>query len=163
MSSVSMLCSKSFPYSSKKACFKKNSVILGIGGNVGDVVKNFEKLFVKISKNRRFCIEESSFLLKNPPFGYINQPDFINAVLYIKTTLSYYGVLAYILYIERVFGRVRSFKNAPRGIDIDIIFFNNLNIKRVNLDIPHKKWSQRDSVTIPLSSLKKGRKCLSSF
>lgn len=155
MNPLELKCSKFYPYSLKNSPkTKRNRIVLGIGGNEGDVELMFRKLFLHFRKNGRFSLIESSALLKNPPFGYINQKDFLNAVLLLETNLSYYQLLGYIIYLEKRFGRVRSFKNAPRTLDIDIIFFNDLKVRRENLDIPHKKWQERVSVALPLSFLK---------
>lgn len=155
MNSLEVKTSKFYPYISKNSTKKRrNSVVLGIGGNEGDVVLTFKKLFIHFKNNARFLPIESSFLLKNPPFGYLEQNDFLNTVLLLETNLSYYQLLGYIIYLEKRFGRVRSFKNAPRTLDIDIIFFNNLKIRRNNLNIPHRYWQDRISVTLPLSYLK---------
>lgn len=143
-----------FPFRSRRSCQKRYQALLGLGGNVGDVENTFKKLIRRLQKNRLFCVQESSILLKNPPFGYKDQPDFINSVLLISTSLSYYQCFKYIMYTEKRFKRVRKIKNGPRTLDIDILFFGGLQIKRKNLIIPHPKWHERSSVTIPISFLK---------
>ena len=64
-------------------------------------------------------------------------------------------MLKVLLHVEKVFGRKRSFKNAPRTLDLDIIFFDNQTIKQKDLIIPHPKWEERLSVKVPLSELKR--------
>lgn len=63
--------------------------------------------------------------------------------------MEFYG---FVFYMERIFGRLRKreFKNAPRTLDIDILFFNDTFIRSKKLNIPHLHWSKRDSVLIPL-------------
>lgn len=147
-----------FPLKNRPECIKRYQALLGLGGNIGNVVFTFKKLIETMRKNKFFCIEESSPILKNPPFGYEHQPDFLNATLLISTSLSYYQLFKYIMYIEKRFKRVRKIKNGPRTLDIDILFFNRMHIKRKNLVIPHPKWHERASVVIPISFLK-GIRC----
>lgn len=139
-----------FPYSN--ASFKKlpHRATLGIGGNLGDVKRTFKKLFNILNKNRDISIIATSPLLKNPPFGYLEQPYFYNGIIHISTKKSAEALLKYLLDIEKRFKRERTFKNAPRTLDLDIIFFDDKKIEEENLQIPHPKWKERDSVVIPL-------------
>jgi len=61
--------------------------------------------------------------------------------------------LTYLLRLEKRFGRKRSFENAPRTLDLDIIFFDNRIINTKTLQVPHPSWSERESVLIPLAGL----------
>ena len=130
------------------------NVLLGVGGNVGDMVRRFEHLYFFLVQSPYLCIVETSPILKNPPFGYYDQSDFYNATIHIKTFLSPREILRYVLKVEKLFGRVRSFANAPRTLDIDIIFYENREINREDLVLPHPHWSERDSVLIPLKKMK---------
>ena len=132
----------------------KHDILVGIGGNVGDVVRRFERLYHFWVKSRYLCIVESSTILKNPPFGYANQDDFYNAVVHLRSNLDAESFLRYMLSIERLFGRKRSFKNAPRTLDIDIIFFNMIKRDTHSLRLPHPKWQERQSVIVPLKKMK---------
>ncbi len=135
--------------------YKKNHMaLLGIGGNIGDVVRRFEYLYNFLLKSPLVSIIETSPILRNPPFGYTKQDDFHNALIAISTNMTAMKLLRYILRVERHYGRKRSFANAPRTLDIDIIFYDNCNIKKPSLDIPHLHWKERDSVTIPLGYMK---------
>jgi 2-amino-4-hydroxy-6-hydroxymethyldihydropteridine diphosphokinase len=62
--------------------------------------------------------------------------------------------LDYLLRVEKKFARKRSFANAPRTLDLDIIFFDNIVINTPKLQIPHKSWFKRNSVVIPLMDLR---------
>ena len=144
-----------YPYRGLNNSKKKNKVTIGIGGNIGDVSKRFKKLFLAFKTDRRFTIIESSPLLKNPPFGYVDQDDFLNAIIVLKTNLSPLEALSAFQRYENRFGRVRSFQDAPRTLDIDIIFFNNLKMNTKKLILPHKGYKNRDSVLIPLKFIDK--------
>lgn len=133
----------------------KNTVVVGVGGNEGEVKRRFTKLYRTLLDDRRFGIMETSSIFKNPPFGYLEQPDFYNAVMVLQTSLSAKMTLKILLHVEHIFGRKRIFKNGPRTLDLDIIFFNNQTIKQKDLIIPHPKWEERLSVKVPLSELKR--------
>jgi len=133
---------------------KRYSVTVGIGGNVGDVKRRFNHLLVKISQDIRVDLLETSLILKNPPFGFIDQDDFFNSIIVLKTNMQPKIFLTYLMRLEKKFGRQRSFANAPRTLDLDIIFFDNRVINTDTLTIPHKEWSNRESVVIPLASMR---------
>jgi len=129
-------------------------VLLGIGGNIGDVVRRFEHLFYYLKSASFLRIIETAPILKNPPFGYTDQGDFYNSLILIETFLRPKELLRYMLRIEKVFGRKRLFKDGPRTLDIDIIFYENVKMETKNLTLPHPGWRERDSVLIPLSMMK---------
>ncbi len=130
----------------------KNLVVLGIGANIGDCLKTFQKLYLSLKRNSHINIISTSHVYKNPPFGYTNQPYFYNATLILKTNLGLNAVYRLIFYLERKFGRprVRAFKDAPRTLDIDMILFNNLKVRLKHLRIPHYDFHNRESVLRPL-------------
>ncbi len=134
----------------------KHKAILGIGGNIGDVCRRFEHLFWFLKRSKYITILQSTPILENPPFGLVDQDDFSNALLLLSTSLTPRELLAYILRVERLFGRKRVVPNGPRTLDIDIIFYDAIQMNSKELTIPHPQWMQRDSVLIPLS-LMKGR------
>lgn len=142
----------SFPQSFRHPSLS-NRVVLGIGGNVGDVVRRFEKLLHYFRRDPFIALVSSSIILKNPAFGYTHQDDFFNSVVIVETTLGPKAFLQHILRVEKRFGRKRSFANAPRTLDIDILFFNAMTMNDKSLTIPHPAWYQRDSVLIPLHYL----------
>ncbi|MDM5271816.1 2-amino-4-hydroxy-6-hydroxymethyldihydropteridine diphosphokinase [Sulfurovum sp. zt1-1] len=142
-----------YPYLSHQNLGKREAM-LGIGGNIGDVVRRFEHLFTFLNRSALVHIKETSPILKNPPFGYMDQEDFYNALIRIETDLTPKALLRYILKVEKRFGRKRLFKDGPRTLDIDIIFYENMSINDEKLTIPHPHWFERDSVLIPLAYLK---------
>jgi len=143
-----------FPYTSTKPSSLKHCATLGIGGNVGDVRARFQRLFFYLSQSHLVDIIETSPILQNPPFGYTEQADFYNAIMVVKTSLPPHKLLRYILYVEKRFKRIRAFKNSPRTLDIDMIFYDKMSINTRYLTIPHPHFHERESVLIPLSLLK---------
>ncbi|PHS56446.1 MAG: 2-amino-4-hydroxy-6-hydroxymethyldihydropteridine diphosphokinase [Sulfurimonas sp.] len=143
-----------FGYTSKHKSSHRYTTTIGIGGNIGDVKRRFEHLFVYLKRDKRVELIKTSLILKNPSFGYIDQDDFFNSIIILKTSMQASLFLDYLLRVEKKFGRTRSFKNAPRTLDLDIIFFNNRVINTKKLQVPHKHWFKRDSVIIPLMDIR---------
>lgn len=133
---------------------KKQNILLGIGGNIGDVVRRFEKLLWVMRRFPMIRVIATSPILKNPPFGYLEQPYFYNAVIVIQTPLVPLHLLRLTQKLENRFGRKRLFHNAPRTLDIDIIRYGTLSIDIPLLTLPHPEALKRPSVTIPCSWIK---------
>jgi len=144
-----------FPYKNSQCSSHRYSVTVGIGGNIGDVKRRFEHLFVFLKRDPRIKLKETSLILKNPPFGFVNQDDFFNSIMVFKVNMQAHAFLSYLMRIEKKFGRKRSFANAPRTLDLDILFFDSRNINTSKLTVPHPAWSERESVRIPLAGMKR--------
>lgn len=130
-------------------------VTLGIGGNLGDVRRRFQKVYMTLKKEKRVSLLKTSLILKNPPFGFKDQDDFFNSIVLLKTSMQPGRFLDYLMRLEKRFARKRSFANAPRTLDLDIIFFDDRVIDTPRLQVPHKYWQQRQSVLIPLMDIYK--------
>jgi len=152
---LTLIFTPHFPYNAKKVSRRRHKALLGIGGNVGDVLRRFEHLFVCLKRQKRVDVVETSPLLKNPPFGFLAQDDFLNGLILVETDMTPRQLLAYILHIEKRFGRKRLFKDGPRTLDIDLIFFDDITMESEVLTLPHPGWMQRTSVLLPLSMMKK--------
>jgi len=150
---LSLFYTSNYPRALKNKSKKKYKVTLGIGGNVGDVKQTFNKLFLCLNADARFDVLRTSPLLKNPAFGFLDQKDFLNGIITLKTNLGLNDFFKSMQRLEIRYGRKRSFKDAPRTLDIDIIFFANKKVNTKKLIIPHKSWHNRESVTIPLKLL----------
>ncbi|MDD2448486.1 MAG: 2-amino-4-hydroxy-6-hydroxymethyldihydropteridine diphosphokinase [Sulfurimonas sp.] len=144
-----------FPTKLREKSSHRYRVTIGIGGNVGDVKRRFEHLYMFFKRDKRVELLKTSLILKNPPFGYMNQDDFLNSIIVLKVSMQPLVFLDYLHRVEKKFARKRSFANAPRTLDLDIIFFDNRVMKTPRLTIPHESWSKRESVTIPLMGIKK--------
>ena len=155
---LTLFYTSNFPKKFYATSKKKYSVTIGIGGNIGNTKRIFDKLILCLKKDARFSLLISSPLLQNPPFGFLEQSDFLNGIIRLKTNLCANDFLKAMQRYEIKFGRKRSFQDAPRTLDIDIIFFDNKKINKENLIIPHKNWANRESVIIPLKRMKNERK-----
>lgn len=147
---LTLLFYNNFPRFMKEQSYKKYKVTLGIGGNIGNVKMTFDKLLLCLNNDNRFDILQTSPLLINPAFGFLDQKDFLNGIITLKTNLAPNEFLKNMQRLEIRYGRKRSFQDAPRTLDIDIIFFANKKVNTKKLIIPHKSWQNRESVTIPL-------------
>jgi 2-amino-4-hydroxy-6-hydroxymethyldihydropteridine diphosphokinase len=94
-----------------------------------------------------------SSLYRSAPVGYLDQPDFLNAVAGIETALAPRALLDALLAIERRYGRVRDFANAPRTLDLDVILYGDLEIDEQGLTIPHPRMQERAFVVVPLAEI----------
>ena len=151
---LTLFYTSNFPKIFNISSNKKYSVTIGVGGNIGDTKKIFDKLILCLKKDARFTLLMTSPLLQNPPFGFLEQSDFLNGIIRLKTNLCPSAFLKAMQRYENKFGRKRSFQDAPRTLDIDIIFFDDKKINTENLIIPHKNWASRESVIIPLKRMK---------
>jgi 2-amino-4-hydroxy-6-hydroxymethyldihydropteridine diphosphokinase len=94
-----------------------------------------------------------SSLYRSAPVGYLDQPDFINAVAQIETDLTPRALLDQLLAIERRYGRVRDFPNAPRTLDLDILLYGECIVEEAGLAIPHPRMHERAFVLVPLAEI----------
>ena len=139
-----------FSYKTKQKTSHRYRATIGIGGNVGDLKRRFEHLFYYLKKDKRVELLQTSLILKNPPFGFLDQDDFFNSIIVLQVSMQPVAFLDYLMRLEKKFARRRSFANAPRTLDLDIIFFDNRVVNKPKLQIPHAQWFKRDSVIIPL-------------
>ncbi len=123
-----------------------------LGSNIGN---SHEQLLAAKKNIATFIgdITASSSMYSTAAWGNTDQADFLNQILLIETDLAASKLLRSILIIEKNMGRVRTMKNAPRIIDIDILFFNNDIIQAKKLTIPHPEIQNRKFVLTPLAEL----------
>ncbi|MGQ0751820.1 MAG: 2-amino-4-hydroxy-6-hydroxymethyldihydropteridine diphosphokinase [Betaproteobacteria bacterium] len=95
----------------------------------------------------------SSALYRSAAVGHRDQPDFINAVAELRTTLAPRALLDHLLAIERAHGRLRAFPNAPRTLDLDIVLYGNRVVREPGLVIPHPRMHERAFVMVPLAEI----------
>jgi 2-amino-4-hydroxy-6-hydroxymethyldihydropteridine diphosphokinase len=129
-----------------------NKVYLLLGSNMGEPAKGLAMAGKKISKQVGKILRFSS-TYQTAAWGKTDQPDFLNQVLVVETTLSANTCLETILNIEAEMGRIRTVKNAPRVIDIDILYYNKAIIQEANLIVPHPAIAARRFVLIPLNQI----------
>ena len=129
-----------------------NSTYLLLGSNMGNSAELLSNAIKQI-ENKIGPLLLSSNLYATAAWGNTSQPDFLNQVIKITTHLAAAETLAIILSIEKNMGRIRTTKNAPRIIDIDILFFNNEIINQCDLIVPHPEIQNRRFVLTPLQEI----------
>jgi 2-amino-4-hydroxy-6-hydroxymethyldihydropteridine diphosphokinase len=126
-------------------------VYLGLGSNLGDREENLRQALTLLSA--RVDLEEVSAIYESEPVGYKEQPLFLNLVCRITIDLTPDKLLRLVKDIEGKMDRVSSFPNAPRIIDIDILFYDNRVTETVDLTIPHPRLQDRAFVLVPLADI----------
>lgn len=129
---------------------KWNMVCLSIGSNMGDTKKNLEDAIKMLSDNPKIRVEKVSEFIVTKPYGGVEQDDFLNGALLIKTLLSSNELLEVIGVIEQALKRERLIHWGPRTIDLDILLYEEEVIREPNLIIPHIEMHLRDFVLRPL-------------
>lgn len=131
-----------------------NKVYLGIGGNLGNRIKNIEETISLISRNIAVPIKVSSIYLSEP-WGFEHAKYFTNAVLVLESDLCAEEIHKKTSRIERLMKRVRSNKSGYQGrtMDIDILFYGNSIIETKDLIIPHPRMENRFFVLLPLKEI----------
>ncbi len=123
---------------------------IGLGSNLADPEAQVLAAFDEIAATPGVAIERRSSLYRTAPVGYDNQPDFINAVARVRTILGPQDLLDRLLAIERTHGRVREFLNAPRTLDLDVLLYDDRQIRTDSLHVPHPRAHLRAFVLLPL-------------
>ena len=126
---------------------------IGIGSNLGDKLQNYEKAISEILKFDRHRFLAKSSLFKTQPMGYTAQDWFVNGVIKIETDLEPHELLQALKTIESQLGRAKTFRWGPRTIDLDILFFDDIEIQTEELQIPHPSIQDRGFVLIPLAEI----------
>jgi 2-amino-4-hydroxy-6-hydroxymethyldihydropteridine diphosphokinase len=130
-----------------------NILILGLGGNKGNVDETLH-LAQQYLKDEIGEITKKSSCYKTAAWGNTNQPDFLNMVLVLETTLDVGRCLKKVLFIEQKLGRIRTEEKwVERTIDIDILFYNQLVLDTDDLKVPHAYLHDRKFVLIPLNEV----------
>lgn len=134
----------------KKNRLKK--VFIALGSNLGDREQNLKSALISIEQHLGKILSSSNIYLTEP-WGHHDQPDFYNQVIRIETIHTPAYVLKKLLAIEEEMGRKRTFKNASRIIDLDILFYEDLCIESTNITIPHPLLTDRRFVLEPLNEI----------
>jgi 2-amino-4-hydroxy-6-hydroxymethyldihydropteridine diphosphokinase len=128
-------------------------VFLGLGSNLGDRAKNLDEVKIRIETSIGKIVAASS-VYQAEPWGFKSEDDFLNMAICVETNLNPSGLLGRILMIESQMGRVRSGDQfSSRGIDIDILLYENEIIDLAALKIPHPRMHERKFVLVPLCEI----------
>ncbi|MFH1043806.1 MAG: 2-amino-4-hydroxy-6-hydroxymethyldihydropteridine diphosphokinase [Pseudomonadota bacterium] len=123
---------------------------IGLGSNLDDPKSKVRQGLAALAELPRTQFAAASSLYRSAPLGPAGQPDFVNAIARLSTGLAPQALLAALLAIERRFGRVRSFRNAPRTLDLDLLLYDAQCIDEPGLAVPHPRMHRRAFVLAPL-------------
>ncbi|MCX7988065.1 MAG: 2-amino-4-hydroxy-6-hydroxymethyldihydropteridine diphosphokinase [Thermodesulfovibrio sp.] len=129
-----------------------NRIYLLLGSNLGDRAKNIEVALSEL-KDCGIIVSKKSSLYNTVPWGYTDQPEFLNQAIECLTILEPLDLLRTLKQVEKKMGRKDTIRYGPRIIDIDIIFYDNIIFKSQELTIPHPLMHKRDFVLKPLCEI----------
>lgn len=127
--------------------------LLGLGANLGDREQTLRQAVDALGAIPRTQVVRVSSLYETAPVGYADQPDFLNAVAEVRTGLDAHTLLGACFGIEAALGRLRSFPNAPRTLDIDLLLADGYTCQDSDLVLPHPRMAGRGFVLVPLAEL----------
>jgi 2-amino-4-hydroxy-6-hydroxymethyldihydropteridine diphosphokinase len=131
------------------------SVLIALGGNVGDVRQTFRKAIANICGMAQAALVARSSDYATPPWGEENQDRFVNACIEIDTRLDPHALLFTLHKIEKKFGRDRSRETrwGPRTLDLDLIAYDDAALDKPELTLPHPRLFERAFVLVPLAEI----------
>ena len=128
------------------------SAYVAVGANLGDAAASVNKALYYLGNLPQTQVAAVSSLYRSAPHQ-AEGPAFINAVAHIQTRLTAPDLLKALQAMEEEAGRVRSHVNAPRTLDLDILFYGNAKLHSSWLSIPHPRWMERAFVLVPLQEV----------
>jgi 2-amino-4-hydroxy-6-hydroxymethyldihydropteridine diphosphokinase len=123
---------------------------ISLGSNLDDPEAQVEQALLEIAALPATRLLARSSLYRTAPVGYLDQPDFINAVAQVETGLTPHELLDALLQLELRRGRLRAFRNAPRILDLDVLLYDDLACHEHGLTVPHPRMHERAFVLLPL-------------
>ena len=125
---------------------------VALGANLGDAVATVQQALHDVAGLLETQLVKASSLYRSAPYE-AQGPDFINAVALVHTQLSPLALLHALQALELQSGRERPFKNAPRTLDLDLIFYGDVVLNTPELTLPHPRWHERAFVLLPLAEV----------
>jgi 2-amino-4-hydroxy-6-hydroxymethyldihydropteridine diphosphokinase len=126
---------------------------LGLGGNVGDVVASFIYALRRLGEGPGVTLLRASSVYQTPPWGKLDQPNFLNMAVLVQTASPPRALLRLCLEIEQGRGRRRIERWGPRTLDIDILTYGDAAISEPDLELPHPRIAERAFVLAPLAEI----------
>jgi 2-amino-4-hydroxy-6-hydroxymethyldihydropteridine diphosphokinase len=126
---------------------------VGLGANIGEPRKQLQNALQDLGALPQIRVTATSGFYRSAPIGYLDQPEFLNAVARLDTTLSAERLLENLRKIEQRQGRERSFANAPRTLDLDLLLYGDQVLATPALTLPHARMHERSFVLAPLLEL----------
>lgn len=128
----------------------KHTAFIGLGSNLADPSGQVLHAMESIGRLPDTRVLARSSLYRSAPVGYLDQSDFINAVVKVETALAPLDLLQALLALEQENGRTREFQNAPRTLDLDVLLYDDVQQHQHGLTVPHPQMHKRAFVLQPL-------------
>jgi 2-amino-4-hydroxy-6-hydroxymethyldihydropteridine diphosphokinase len=128
------------------------SAYVGLGANLGDAQANLRAALRALADVAQVQVVQTSSFYSSAPVDSTG-PDYVNAVVELRTTLTAPALLAAMQAIEQALGRQRPYRNAPRTLDLDLLLYGQANIQSPTLTVPHPRMYERAFVLLPLAQL----------
>ena len=125
---------------------------IALGSNLGDKEKNLRRALLLLTQQGVEVVRVSSFL-STEPYGVTDQPQFLNAVACVRTSLAPLALLDVLLATELAMGRVRLRHWGERNIDLDLLLYEDVVLDTLRLRLPHPDMQNRDFVLLPLAEI----------
>lgn len=132
---------------------RRHKAYIGLGSNIGDKEKYLKEAINKLSDEKNIEIGKQSSFIITKPWGYLEQEDFLNAVMEVETTLEAEELMDLLLKIEAELDRERTIKWGPRTIDLDIIMYDDLISSNEKVVLPHPRMHEREFVLKSLNEI----------
>lgn len=126
---------------------------LGLGSNVGERLEQLESAIKIFDNVEGVQVSQISSVYETEPVGYVDQPNFLNLCVEVKTELTPQQLLQQCFYTEQQLHRVRDIRWGPRTLDVDILLYEDEIIEEENLIVPHPRMRERAFVLTPLSDI----------
>jgi 2-amino-4-hydroxy-6-hydroxymethyldihydropteridine diphosphokinase len=126
---------------------------VGLGSNLEDPIRQVEAALRELDGLPHTRLVRRSSLHRTAPEGFADQPDFVNAVAQLETSLPAERLLDELQGLEARHGRVRTFPNAPRTLDLDLLLYDRLVLRTARLTLPHPRMRERAFVITPLREI----------
>jgi 2-amino-4-hydroxy-6-hydroxymethyldihydropteridine diphosphokinase len=126
-------------------------IYLGLGSNEGDRLASLKSARALLEMEA--SIVRASSVYETEPVGFEQQRPFLNMVCCVRTSLAPGALLAAARRIERRLGRIATFRNGPRVIDIDVLLYGQRHLRSAELEIPHPRLHERAFVLVPLAEI----------
>ena len=130
-----------------------NTAYVALGANLGNPTAAVLAAFAALANLPESRVARCSSLYRTAPVGILSQPDFVNAVALLETTLAPEALLDALLDIEARFGRVRRERNGPRTLDLDLLLYDDIELDLPRLTLPHPRLHLRAFVLLPLAEV----------
>lgn len=129
---------------------------VGLGSNLGDRLQYLESAVTHLHARDGIRVTRCSSVYETAPVGLTEQPHFLNMAIELETSLSPESLLDVLLGVEHALGRVRTVRWGPRTIDLDLLLYDDVEMRTDRLELPHPRMAERAFVLVPLVELLQG-------